>query len=152
MKAVMPRNILMKITDRMRVIPVLAFVVAYALAFSVASDFGLSNSRNAAPASQLIYDFVEEKVEAELSCDYYKQCLHIEVIDSTQCKENIRIRMGFIDTLDRYITREDVIVPSPKFSGEFVLEVGSNMRAKIGTFGVLRLMCSQSAPNVIASS
>lgn len=142
----------MKNTNRVAVLPVAAFLIAYTLVFNFLSDFERNNFSTAGPASQLIFDFVDEAVEIELQCDYYKQCLHIEVIDSAQCPESILIRMGYRDTRDRFIHNDDVIVPSPKFTGGFVIEVGSNLRAEIGQFGVVRLNCSKSAPNISAAS
>jgi hypothetical protein len=60
--------------------------------------------------------------------------------------------MGFDDMVGRFITSEDVIVPSPKFAGGFVIEVGSNTRPEIGTFGIWRVSCIVSAPNVFGEA
>lgn len=141
----------MKNTERKHIVPVLAFVVAYALAFSIASDFERTYSPGTAPASQLIASFVDKSVELELSCNYFKQCLHLEVIDTAQCKDSLMVQINLRDLFDRYITSEQVITPSPKNPGGFIVEIGTNMRPEISAIGVVRLRCSKSAPNVIAA-
>lgn len=107
-----------------------------------------AESVEAAPASDLIYSWVDEGVEAELPCDFFEQCLHYEVIDTAQCKQAVIIHMGFVDTNGNYITSEDVIVPSPRFAGGFVIEVGTNMRPEVGLMDAFRVGCSTSAPNI----
>jgi len=128
-------------------------IVIYALVVSIiAADTRDVEAAYAAPASELIYDWVDESVEAELGCQVYKQCLHIEVVDTKQCSQSLAIELGFDDMVGRFITSEDVIVPSPSFTGGFVIEVGSNMRPEIGTFGIWRVSCSASAPNVFGEA
>jgi hypothetical protein len=129
------------------------FIVAYAvLASIIAADARDVEAAYAAPASELIYDWVDESVEAELSCQVYKQCLHIEVVDTKQCTQSVVIQMGYEDMVGRFITTEDLIVPSPRFAGGFVIEVGSNMRPEIGLMGVWQVSCSASAPNVFGEA
>lgn len=120
--------------------------------FAVSAVLDANQPSVAAPASQLIYDFVATKVEAELSCDFFKQCLHIEIVDTAQCSQSILIEMGFTDLFDRPMSDENIIATSPKYAGGFVFEVGSNMRAEIGTFGIHRVSCSASAPSVVGAS
>lgn len=120
--------------------------------FAVSAVLDANQPSVAAPASQLIYDFVAPEVEAELSCDFFKQCLHIEIVDTAQCSNSILIEMGFRDLFGRPMSDEDIVVASPKYSGGFVVEIGSNMRAEIGTFGIVRVSCSHSAPSVLGAS
>lgn len=120
--------------------------------FAVYGALTANDSSQAAPASTLIYDFVAPEVEAELSCDFFEQCLHIEIVDTKHCNQSILIEMGFRDLFGRPMSDENIVVASPKFSGGFVVEIGSNMRAEIGTFGIIRVSCSHTAPSVLGAS
>jgi len=141
-----------KVSSKFEKVGALLIVIYAVVVSSIAADTRDVEAAYAAPASELIYDWVDESVEAELSCQVYKQCLHIEVVDTKQCSQSVAIEFGFDDMVGRFITSEDVIVPSPGFAGGFVIEVGSNMRPEIGTFGIWRVSCSASAPNVFGEA
>lgn len=99
--------------------------------------------------SAIEYEFVDDTIESVLHCDFFSQCLHIKVINPAQCPESILIEMGFLDLQDRPMSDEDIVVPSAKYNGSFVIEIGSNATAEIGTLGVTHVSCSVSAPNLI---
>lgn len=132
-------------------------VAGLAIAFGF---FALTSQNSAASAgegsesssSQLIFDWVSDEVEAELNCDWFEQCIHIEVIDTSQCPTSMLLEVGFEDLFGRDMGYEAVIVPSPKFTGGHVIEIGSNMRAEVGVFGIYDITCSSSAPTLVGIS
>lgn len=42
-----------------------------------------------APASELIYDWVDDSAEGDVGCQVYEQCLHIKVLDTEQCAQSV---------------------------------------------------------------
>jgi hypothetical protein len=101
------------------------------------------------PAVQLDYDFVSDAVQAELSCDLFDDCLHIEVVNTAQCKTNVSVELALEDKFGWLITNEEMIVPSPGFKGGFVIEIGANGYDNIYTFGIYTVSCSSVLANVV---
>ena len=104
------------------------------------------------PAVQLDYDFVSDAVQAELSCDLFDDCLHIEVLNTSQCKTNVSVDIALEDQFGQLIGSEEVIVPSPKFKGGFVIEIGANGYDNIDTFGIYTVSCSSVLSNVVGAA
>ena len=100
------------------------------------------------PAVQLDYDFVSDAVQAELSCNVFDDCLHIEVLNSAQCKTNVSVDLALEDEYGQLIGSEEMIVPSPKFNGGFVIEIGADGYDNIYTFGIYTVSCSSVLANV----
>ena len=101
------------------------------------------------PDIQLEFDFVSDEVEAELACDLYDDCLHIEVLNSAQCKTNVSVELALEDKFGWLITNEEMIVPSPGFKGGFVIEIGANGYDNTYTFGIYNVSCSSVLANVV---
>ena len=101
------------------------------------------------PAVQLDYDFVSDAVQAELSCDLFDDCLHIEVLNTAQCKTNVSVDLALEDQFGQLIGNEEMIVPSPKFKGGFVIEIGADGYDNIYTFGIYTVSCSSTLANVV---
>jgi hypothetical protein len=102
------------------------------------------------PETRLEFEFVAENLEAELTCDLFDDCLHIEVLNTAQCKTNVRIELGLEGKFSRYLGDAEIIVPSPRHSGGFVIEIGSNTYDNIDTFGIYSVSCSSVLANVVA--
>lgn len=102
------------------------------------------------PETRLEFEFVAENVEAELACDLFEDCLHIEVLNTAQCRTNVRIDLGLEGKFSRYLGDAEIIVPSPGHSVGFVIEIGSNTYDDIDTFGIYSVSCSSVLANVLA--
>jgi hypothetical protein len=102
------------------------------------------------PETRLEFEFVAENVESELACDLFEDCLHIEVLNTSQCKTNVSIELGLEGKFSRYLGDAEIIVPSPGYTGGFVIEIGSNTYDDIDTFGIYSVSCSSVLANVLA--
>lgn len=104
------------------------------------------------PAVQLDYNFVSDAVQAELPCTLFDDCLHIEVLNSTQCKTNVSVDLALEDEFGQLIGNEEMIVPSLRFKGGFVIEIGANGYDNIYTFGIYNVSCSSVLANVVGAA
>lgn len=103
------------------------------------------------PVVQLDFDFVMDEVESELACDFYDDCLHIEVLNTARCETNISVDLALEDEFGRWIGSEELIVPSPAFKGSFVFEIGSNRYDNVDTYGIYTVSCSSTLANVLGA-
>ena len=104
------------------------------------------------PAVQLDYDFVSDAVQAELSCNLFDDCLHIEVLNTAQCKTNVSVDIALEDQFGQLIGSEEMIVPSPTFKGGFVIEIGANGYDNIDSFSIYTVSCSSVLVNVFGAA
>jgi len=146
------KNTLTKVTRVKRRLLKAAFLWSAFVGIGIAAN-GLSEEVAYAvewPEARLEFEFVAENVEAELACDVFQDCLHIEVLNTAQCKTNVRIELGLEGKFSRYLGDAEIIVPSPGHSGGFVIEIGSNTYDDIDTFGIYSVSCSSVLANVLA--
>jgi len=146
------KNTLTKVTRVKRRLLKAAFLWSACVGIGIAAN-GLSEEVAYAvewPDTRLEFEFVAENVEAELACDLFEDCLHIEVLNTAQCKTNVRIELGLEGKFSRYLGDAEIIVPSPGHSGGFVIEIGSNTFDEIDTFGIYSVSCSSVLSNVLA--
>ena len=98
----------------------------------------------------LEFDWVQDQVEVELGCDEFESCLHIEVLRSSRCLDNVAVDFGFEDDNGQWLGDGFVVVPSPRFAGGFVIEFGVDDAAAgsavIGDFGIYKITCSGNLP------
>lgn len=101
---------------------------------------------------QLEFEFVSDVVEAELACDLFDDCLHLEILNTSQCLSNVSIDLALEDQFGQLIGSEEIIVPSPGFVGGFVIEIGSNQYRGIHTYGVFTVGCSLTLANTFGAA
>jgi hypothetical protein len=94
----------------------------------------------------LEFDWVQDRVEAELACDEFESCLHIEVFETSRCLDNVSVDFGFEDEYGQWLGDAVVVVPSPRFAGGFVIEFGVDESAAIGDFGIYKVSCTGMLP------
>jgi hypothetical protein len=101
-------------------------------------------------SDELEFDWVQDQVEAELGCDEFESCLHIEVLGTSRCLDNVAVDFGFEDEYGQWLGDAVVVVPSPRFAGGFVIEFGVDASAAgsavIGDFGIYEVSCSGLLP------
>jgi hypothetical protein len=147
------KNTLMKVTrvKRRFLIALLGSVVCIGLG---AFSDGVSAEGRAADAvvedsAELEFDWVQDQVEAELGCDEFESCLHIEALGSSRCLDNVAVDFGFEDEYGQWLGDAVVVVPSPRFAGGFVIEFGVDKSAVIGDFGIYEVSCSGLLPTEV---
>jgi hypothetical protein len=104
------------------------------------------------PAVELEFDFVPDALEARLECDVFEECLHIEVLNTTRCKANVAIDLGFEDEFAQLLGDFELIVPSPGKQGGSVIEIGSNKYSDFETYLIYSVSCTSTLANVAASA
>jgi hypothetical protein len=102
-------------------------------------------------SAELEFDWVHDNVEAELGCEVFQSCLHIEVFETSRCLGNVAVDFGFEDDIGQWLGDGLVVVPSLRFVGGFVIEFGADVSAVIGDFGIYQITCSGSLPTGIGA-
>ena len=97
-------------------------------------------------SDELEFDWVQDQVEAELGCDEFESCLHIEAFETSRCFGNLAVDFGFEDKYGQWLGDAVVVVPSPHFAGGFVIEFGTDVSSEIGDFGIYQITCSGTLP------
>lgn len=97
-------------------------------------------------SDELEFDWVQDQVEAELGCDEFESCLHIEAFETSRCFGNVAVDFGFEDKYGQWLGDAVVVVPSPHFAGGFVIEFGTDVSSEIGDFGIYQITCSGTLP------
>ncbi len=100
-------------------------------------------------SDELEFDWVQDNVESELACDVFESCLHIEVFETKRCLVNVAVDFGFENEYGQWIGDGNVVVPSPRFSGGFVIEFGVDDSIPIGDFGIYQVTCTAALPTEI---
>jgi hypothetical protein len=93
-------------------------------------------------SEELDFDWLQENVEAELSCDEFPQCLHIEVLASSGCLANLAVDLRVETSSGQWLADEYMVVPSPRFAGGFVIEVGTNRINDDNRLAIYSVRCS----------
>ncbi len=97
-------------------------------------------------SNELDFDWVQDRVEAELGCTVFQNCLHIEVFETSRCLGNVAVDFGFEDEYGQWLGDSIVVIPSPRFAGGFVIELGTDVSAMIGDFGIYQVICTGMLP------
>jgi hypothetical protein len=100
-------------------------------------------------SDELGFDWVQDNVESELACVVFESCLHIEVFETSRCLENVAVDFRFEDEYRQWLGDGYLVVPSPRFSGGFVIEIGTDNPAAIGHFGIYQVTCTAALPTEI---
>ena len=93
-------------------------------------------------SGELDFDWVQENVESELACDKFPQCLHIEVLASSGCLANLAVDLRVETSSGQWLADEYMVVPSPRFAGGFVIEVGTNRIGDDNRLAICSVRCS----------
>jgi hypothetical protein len=93
-------------------------------------------------SEELDFDWVQANVESELACDKFPQCLHIEVLASSGCLANLAVDLRVETSSGQWLADEYMVVPSPRFAGGSVIEVGTNRIGDDNRLAIYSVRCS----------
>lgn len=87
---------------------------------------------------------------ADLECQIYENCVHIEVEGTNRCTEQIKVFSYLSDKNDDWVDSADLVVDSPMAHRNAVIEVGVN-RDDFEYFNVGDVRCTTGVPTIEAS-
>jgi hypothetical protein len=140
------KNTLTKVT---RVKPKVLIALLASVLFIWLGAFSVLGSTQVPPAlaqgqnsEELDFDWVQDKVESELTCDKFQQCLHVEVLASSGCRANLAVDLRVETSSGQWLADEYIVVPSPRLAGGFVIEVGTNRIGDDNRLAIYSVRCS----------
>lgn len=87
---------------------------------------------------------------AEVECQIYETCLHLEVEGTAKCENQIKIFIYLTDANDDWVDSADTVLQSPGKAQTAVVEVGVN-RDDFEYFMVGDVRCTTGVPTVEAA-